>query len=436
MSAIATKIVEKYNLNPKMSVSDLSKYTSEFLENLTDDRKRNQARRRLRDGFKFSGEQVGVLIPNQRGGKNKTINIVEGSCRIAIASPPKSLEEEIIREIAKRILQNRYGFSEDRVEALFALQSDLRHLSAQENENKTKENVPCSTVNIVISKRQSLHSSKDQVLQETIGEIAHRFLRDKLSIRDIRAEAYALALSAKNANAGSSRLSRLRRELKNLGASFDIIEATKFPDITEDANKIQSDNRKKAKTIDYPDEFTLESVKERLDAYNVKTLPDCQALADVMTMLCIRPAELKTLRITDAGVTGYAKNRGQPDIPRKFRSMEKNQERAKELLTWIQSAISSGRMGDPGKPGAKWFNKFLKDYDLIPKYLRKMGAVYGVVIHEAENIAHAYTIAGECLRHSSDNHTSPVQNYVVVNYRRKGQTPEQARPFRLYDDDN
>jgi len=43
MSAIATKIVEKYNLNPKMSVSDLSKYTSEFLENLTDDRKQNQA---------------------------------------------------------------------------------------------------------------------------------------------------------------------------------------------------------------------------------------------------------------------------------------------------------------------------------------------------------------------------------------------------------
>ena len=226
--------------------------------------------------------------------------------------------------------------------------------------------------------------------------------------------------------------------MRNLNASLEIIEATKFPDITEDANEIQSVNRKKAETkrIDYPDEFTLESVKERLDAYDIKTSPDLQALADVMIMLCIRPAELTTLRITDAGVTGYAKNRGQPDIPRKFRSMEKDQERAKELLTWIQNTISSGRMGDPGKPGAKWFNKFLKDYGLIPKYLRKMGAVYGVVIHEAENIAHAYTIAGECLRHSSDNHTSPVQNYVVVNYRRKGQTPEQARPFRLYDDDN
>ncbi|CAJ0865901.1 21310_t:CDS:2, partial [Entrophospora sp. SA101] len=33
--------------------------------------------------------------------------------RIVIASPPKNPEEEIIREIAKRILQNRYGFSED-----------------------------------------------------------------------------------------------------------------------------------------------------------------------------------------------------------------------------------------------------------------------------------------------------------------------------------
>ncbi|CAJ0748286.1 17809_t:CDS:2 [Entrophospora sp. SA101] len=288
MSAITTKIVEKYNLSSEKSVTDLSRYTSEFLKNLTDDRKRNQARRRLRDGFKFSSEQ--------RGGKNKTINLVDGNCRIAVIKPPKSLEEEIVREKAKRILQNRYGFSEDRVEALFDLQSDLHRLSAQENENKTKENVSCSTVNIVISKRQSLHSSKDQVLQETIGEMAHRFLRDKLSIRDIRAEAYALALSAKNANAGSSRLSRLRRELKTLGASFDIIEATKFPDITEDANKIQMDNRKKAKTIDYPDEFTLESVKERLDAYNVKTLPNCKALADVMVMLSIRPAELTTLQ--------------------------------------------------------------------------------------------------------------------------------------------
>ncbi|KAF0441047.1 d5-like helicase-primase: PROVISIONAL [Gigaspora margarita] len=395
MSAIATKIIEKYNLSSEMSVTDLSRYTSEFLENLTNDRKRNQARRRLREGFKFTSKQVIILIPNQRGGKNKIINLVEGSCRIVVTKPPKSSEEKIIREIAKRILQNIYGFSEGQVDDLFSIQENIQPKS------KTTHKVPCSTVNIVISNR---------VPQETIGEMAHQLLRDKLSIWDIRAEAYALALSAKNANA---------------------VKATKFPDITEEANKIQRDDQKKAKAnrIDYPDHFTLESVRERLDGYNVSTLPDKQALANVMVILCIRPAELTTLCIIDAGVTGYAKNQDQPDIPRKFRSMEKNQERARELLTWIQNAISSGQMGDPDKPGVKWFNRFLKNYDLIPKYQRKIGAIYGVVAHEAKNIAHAYTIAGQCLRHSPDNYTSPVQNYVIVNYRKKDQFPDQARLF-------
>jgi len=74
--------------------------------------------------------------------------------------------------------------------------------------------------------------------------VAQRILQDKLNIRDVRAEAYALALSALNANAGSSRLSRLRRELKSLGASSEIIDATKFPEITEEANKIQQNRRK------------------------------------------------------------------------------------------------------------------------------------------------------------------------------------------------
>ncbi|CAG8509883.1 3599_t:CDS:2 [Dentiscutata erythropus] len=246
--------------------------------------------------------------------KAKIINVIEGSCKIAIASPPKDLEEEIIREITKQILQNRYGFSEDQVNALFLI---------QKNRSSHSVTILDKNVNIVISNKPS-----KGIEEETIGDMTQRILRDKLSIRDVRAKAYALALSAKNANIGSSRLTCLRRELRNLNASLEIIEATKFPDITEDANKIQSVNRKKAKTkrINYPDKFTLESVKERLDAYDLKTLPNYWALADVMVMLCIHPAELTTLCITNAGVTGYAKNRGQPDIPRKFRSIEKNQE--------------------------------------------------------------------------------------------------------------
>ncbi|CAG8854671.1 22682_t:CDS:1, partial [Gigaspora margarita] len=86
------------------------------------------------------------------------------------------------------------------------------------------------------------------------------------------------------------------------------------------------------------------------------------------------------------------------------------------------------------KPGVKWFNRFLKEYGLIPKYLRKLEVVYGAVVHKAENPEHIMTIAGECLHHSPDNHTSLVQNYVVVNYRKRGQKPKEARPFRLYDD--
>ncbi|CAJ0837431.1 13632_t:CDS:2, partial [Entrophospora sp. SA101] len=325
--------------------------------------------------------------------------------RIVIASPPKNPEEEIIREIAKRILQNRYGFSEDQVNALFSIQKNGSSHSVTTSDKNVNM---CLGTSPAIAISNKLLKGMEE---ETIGDIAQRILRDKLSVRDIRAEAYALALSAKNANAGSSRLSCLRRELRNLGALPAIVEATKFPDITEDANKIQRDNQKKAEAnrIDYPDHFTLESVKERLDEYDIKTLPDCQALADVIIMLCIRPSELTSLRITDAGVIGYAKNRGQLDIPRKFRSMEKNQERAKELLTWIQNAISSGRMGNPGKPGVKWFNRFLKDYGLIPKYLRKLGAVYGAVVH-AKNPAHFMTIAGECLRDDS-----VIEYFVKIN---------------------
>src|SRR5436190_10691767 len=92
------------------------------------------------------------------------------------------------------------------------------------------------------------------------------------------------------------------------------------------------------------------SVKERLDLYVVSNTPDKQALADVMIMLCIRPAEIKNLRIANGDITGYAKNRGQQDVSRVFRSLEKNEERARQLLTWIQEAIVSGVLKDPVKP--------------------------------------------------------------------------------------
>src|SRR2546423_6449959 len=123
-----------------------------------------------------------------------------------------------------------------------------------------------------------------------------------------------------------------------------------------------------------------------------------------MIMLCIRPAEIKNLRISNGGVTGYAKNRGQQDIPRVFRSLEKNKERARQLLTWIQDAISSGQLRNPGKPGSIYLSSFLKKDEFIPKpllpsSLRKLGSVFAVVAHSAKNLSEAKSIASQALRH-------------------------------------
>ncbi|RIB26468.1 hypothetical protein C2G38_2163313 [Gigaspora rosea] len=168
------------------------------------------------------------------------------------------------------------------------------NLSSEMKKRKNK------TINIATSKQTP---EKSEV--ETIREIAHRILQDNFSASDVKAKTCALANSAPNANASSSRLFRLQRELRSLNASPEVIEATKFSDITKEANEIQKDQQIKAevKRIDYPDHFTLESVKKRLDKYDISIPPDLQALADVMIMLCIRPAELTSLHITDAGVT-------------------------------------------------------------------------------------------------------------------------------------
>ncbi|CAB4413401.1 unnamed protein product [Rhizophagus irregularis] len=84
-------------------------------------------------------------------------------------------------------------------------------------------------------------------------------------------------------------------------------------------------------------------------------------------MLCVRSAEIKDLRISNGDVTGYAKSGDQQDNPQIFRSLERDEERAKLLLIWIQDAISSGQLRDPEVPGVKWFNTFLKKDRFLPE---------------------------------------------------------------------
>ena len=132
----------------------------------------------------------------------------------------------------------------------------------------------------------------------------------ELTEKEVKAIAKALTVTSPNPVATTSRLSRLRRELRELNAPEKIISATLDDKTTCASNKIQKEHRvqRENKGIDFPDHFSLELVKERLDGYDVSNAPNLQALADVMIMLCIRPAEIKDLRISNESVTGYSKN--------------------------------------------------------------------------------------------------------------------------------
>jgi hypothetical protein len=101
--------------------------------------------------------------------------------------------------------------------------------------------------------------------------------------------------------------------------------------------------------------------------------------------------------------------------------MEKNEEQANQLLTWIQKAISSEQLRDSSRPGVQRFNAFLKKHDLLPFYLHKIGVVFAVIEHNAKNLSKAMTIAGQALKHNPNNNTSPAQNYTIVNYYRRGE---------------
>ena len=145
---------------------------------------------------------------------------------------------------------------------------------------------------------------------ETIESIAQRIVRDNLGEKEVKAIAKALTITSPNPIATTSHLSRLRRELRKLNAPEKIISATLDEETTCASNKIQKKRRDQRENegIDFPDHFSLESVKERLDFYDVSNTSDVQALANVMIMLCVCLTEIKDLRISNGGVTGYAKN--------------------------------------------------------------------------------------------------------------------------------
>ncbi|CAG8614912.1 24342_t:CDS:2 [Dentiscutata erythropus] len=355
MSAITTKFVTDHKLTNETSLEELSQYAPEILELLT----------------------TGVPL----------------------------VDKEKRRQAHNR-LQKGYGFSKEQAFALIPHE----RIGRSKSQVIPKEG---GDVNICLASDTTLEG-------ETIKETAQRIIQDNLSERDVKAISRALVETSSDHVVALSHLSRLRRELRTLNASEKIISATLNPEITRSSNKIQKERSEKRKNegIDFPDHFSLESVKERLDLYDVSNIPDKQALADVMIMLCIRPTEIKNL------------------------SLEKNEERARQLLSWIQEAIVSGELRDPGKLGSTYLSTFLKKDEFIPKpykpllpsSLRKLGSVFASVVHSAKNLSEANTFASEALRHSPDNHASPSDRYTIVNFRRRGQPYDQARAFKLSDE--
>ncbi|RGB22772.1 hypothetical protein C1646_775563 [Rhizophagus diaphanus] len=136
--------------------------------------------------------------------------------------------------------------------------------------------------------------------------------------------------------------------------------------------------------IDFPDHFSLESVRERLDEYNISNMPD------------------------------------------------------------KQEAISSRQLRDSEKPGSTYLSTFLKKDEFIPKTesrkpllpssLRKFRSVFASVAYGLKNPSKANTYASEALRHSPDNHASPSKRYTIVNMQKRGEPYNQAEPFCIFDE--
>ena len=210
------------------------------------------------------------------------------------------LTDKLKRDKGRQRFQKGYNFSREQAFVLVPDQRICRSRSRvlpKEGGDEAGEVNICQISNIIPD-------------GETIESIVQRIVRDNLGEKEVKAIAKALTITFPNPIATTSRLSRLRRELRKLNAPKKIISATLNEKTTCASNKIQKERRDQCENegIDFPDHFSLESVKERLNFYDVSNTSDVQALADVMIMLCVRPAEIKDLRISNGGVTGYAKN--------------------------------------------------------------------------------------------------------------------------------
>jgi hypothetical protein len=113
-------------------------------------------------------------------------------------------------------------------------------------------------------------------------------------------------------------------------------------------------------------------------------------------------------------------------MPIRLLSMEKDPERAKELLTWIQDAIKAGKLRDPvytetGKRNNVPFAKFIKSLktnqdedEITPELLRKIEAKHASMAHAGPNPTpqHLDNLSEIALRHKI-NSLDAGKNYAL-----------------------
>ncbi|CAG8753799.1 5275_t:CDS:1 [Gigaspora rosea] len=241
-----------------------------------------------------------------------------------------------------------------------------------------------------------------------------------------------------------SRQSQFRVKLAEAGVSPKIINTyAKDPKLIQESNKIQKKQTMKrmANPDRIPTHFSLANVSKRIQNMDVSKIPTREDLMDIIVMLSMRPAEVRSLRINHYEpdhsnipawykdgyswyCTGYLKSRGEkkknPE-PRPFLSMEKNPERARELLTWIQDAIKAKKLSDPvftgkGTRNAWPFNEFLKQerYRTIPKKLRDYGSKHASRIHGGKKPTpqHLKLLSRIAMRQESDR-LDAGDNYAI-----------------------
>ena len=155
MFAIITKYIAEHKLSKDMSNEELSQHAPELLELLTDKLKRDKGYQRFQKGYNFSREQAFVLVPDQR------------ICRSRSRVPPKEGGDEA---------------------------GEVNICGAKGT---------CQVSDIIPD-------------GETIESIIQHIVRDNLGEKEVKAIAKALTITSPNPIATTSRLSRLRRELREL----------------------------------------------------------------------------------------------------------------------------------------------------------------------------------------------------------------------------